>query len=509
VNGKSTQNTSITNGDCAGLRWSPLDEHLLASYTLNRDDSVHLWDIRRRFRPFRTFSERAASRKGQKNTSEQTNFITALHWQKEPDILLSLSRDGVLVMHARKDAIDLEESSPPGAICTAPNGDITLALNIKLSRNQRHVNQLGTMEGSEYVQPQSNHFIYQQSVTPVHNKDTEVSRAERFKYLALNYKLDMENEDDNILQEHDDVFQHNAKVAESQGMLQVAQSWRILRVLSAEDVIVQFYEIDNRRAGTGNLSNVSDSGPAIASSDEDTEYGRVIEASEEEPFLFNEDKQWEMVDEAFVPQDNLNRESMELEEPSDKSSIGGDDRSYINDATQDDINIVRQSRTEMKNDFGSVTQDMLETLVREGEVQSAVTMVIAMGNNKHSEQPLDVLTIPWFYRYNDLLSRFRLWTVQAAVIKKGPEMIQSLNNKSLIQSLCAACGNAIPSKSVSICDACGPRAMCGICRQTVNGLYMWCQGCQHGGHLDHMMDWFSKFDDCPAACGHKCEFTSA
>ena len=44
--------------------------------------------------------------------------------------------------------------------------------------------------------------------------------------------------------------------------------------------------------------------PALVSSDEDTEYdvNPPHEASDEEPFLFNEEKQWEMVDEAFIPQ---------------------------------------------------------------------------------------------------------------------------------------------------------------------------------------------------------------
>jgi hypothetical protein len=40
---------------------------------------------------------------------------------------------------------------------------------------------------------------------------------------------------------------------------------------------------------------------------------------------------------------------------------------------------------------------------------------------------------------------------------------------------------------------------------TVKGLFAWCQGCGHGGHLAHMRDWFAKHSTCPAGCGHACQ----
>jgi hypothetical protein len=38
-------------------------------------------------------------------------------------------------------------------------------------------------------------------------------------------------------------------------------------------------------------------------------------------------------------------------------------------------------------------------------------------------------------------------------------------------------------------------------------LYVWCQGCGHGGHLHHMQDWLNSSQWCPAGCGHRCEYT--
>lgn len=39
---------------------------------------------------------------------------------------------------------------------------------------------------------------------------------------------------------------------------------------------------------------------------------------------------------------------------------------------------------------------------------------------------------------------------------------------------------------------------------SVKGLFVWCQVCGHGGHLQHMQDWLKKNRKCPAGCGHDC-----
>lgn len=37
-------------------------------------------------------------------------------------------------------------------------------------------------------------------------------------------------------------------------------------------------------------------------------------------------------------------------------------------------------------------------------------------------------------------------------------------------------------------------------------MYVWCQGCAHGGHINHMREWFNGNRQCPAGCGHLCEY---
>jgi hypothetical protein len=45
-----------------------------------------------------------------------------------------------------------------------------------------------------------------------------------------------------------------------------------------------------------------------------------------------------------------------------------------------------------------------------------------------------------------------------------------------------------------------------VCHAVVKGLFVWCQGCGHGGHVLHIRRWLEKRAACPAGCGHKCQY---
>eukprot|EP00299_Pterocystis_sp_00344_P004935 c16233_g1_i1.p1 GENE.c16233_g1_i1~~c16233_g1_i1.p1 ORF type:complete len:386 (+),score=88.72 c16233_g1_i1:53-1159(+) len=45
---------------------------------------------------------------------------------------------------------------------------------------------------------------------------------------------------------------------------------------------------------------------------------------------------------------------------------------------------------------------------------------------------------------------------------------------------------------------------CGLCQLPVNGMAVWCVGCGHGGHSDHMKLWFQKHLKCAVGCGCSC-----
>ena len=72
---------------------------------------------------------------------------------------------------------------------------------------------------------------------------------------------------------------------------------------------------------------------------------------------------------------------------------------------------------------------------------------------------------------------------------------------------CPTCHNAVNSRT-NYCRSCRDFAFrCSICDTAVRGLFTFCETCKHGGHLSHMVTWFSKNSFCPTGCGCQCRFS--
>ena len=72
---------------------------------------------------------------------------------------------------------------------------------------------------------------------------------------------------------------------------------------------------------------------------------------------------------------------------------------------------------------------------------------------------------------------------------------------------CPKCGNEVDSRT-NYCRICRDFAFrCSICDTAVRGLFTFCKICKHGGHLRHMVSWFSKNSFCPTGCGCQCKFS--
>ncbi|KAI8054842.1 WD40-repeat-containing domain protein [Thamnidium elegans] len=127
-----------------------------------------------------------------------------------------------------------------------------------------------------------------------------------------------------------------------------------------------------------------------------------------------------------------------------------------------------------------------------GDVQMCVTLYLVLEKylNIDNERIED-----WFTAYIDLLHRFKLWSTATAIIKACK--VQNVRERNELV-------NGTSSGSWA-CDKCHKLLnSCTICHQTVRGLYVWCQGCNHGGHLSHMRDWFADEQQCATGCGHAC-----
>ncbi|KAL1915379.1 uncharacterized protein VTP21DRAFT_6837 [Calcarisporiella thermophila] len=117
----------------------------------------------------------------------------------------------------------------------------------------------------------------------------------------------------------------------------------------------------------------------------------------------------------------------------------------------------------------------------------------------------------WFHSYIELMHRFKLWSAAARIANlcKYDSVRERNQNMTTIYTSCNNCFKAIEPSGVDrgfwSCDKCAKLVSpCSLCHQPVKGLYLWCQGCSHGGHLLHMKEWFTRNHECPTGCGHVC-----
>mmetsp|Transcript_2095 Transcript_2095/g.3201 ORF Transcript_2095/g.3201 Transcript_2095/m.3201 type:complete len:728 (+) Transcript_2095:1-2184(+) len=71
---------------------------------------------------------------------------------------------------------------------------------------------------------------------------------------------------------------------------------------------------------------------------------------------------------------------------------------------------------------------------------------------------------------------------------------------------CLSCNKEnVVSGVGNICSSCGDYAFrCIICDNAVRGMFTICPLCGHGGHMNHMLNWFEDNKMCPSGCGCFC-----
>ena len=99
----------------------------------------------------------------------------------------------------------------------------------------------------------------------------------------------------------------------------------------------------------------------------------------------------------------------------------------------------------------------------------------------------------------------------------GPLASSSRDSRKVpfLQAQCSDCRTilAIPHRAAShsdkigVCSKCfAPLPKCSICLQVTGSStdslpahLTWCLTCKHGGHLDHLQNWFAVHKQCPVA----------
>ncbi|KXJ67822.1 GATOR2 complex protein WDR24 [Aedes albopictus] len=156
-----------------------------------------------------------------------------------------------------------------------------------------------------------------------------------------------------------------------------------------------------------------------------------------------------------------------------------------------------------------VLADCLTLQTEIGDVQTATCILIALGDRRHSLQIDESIHENWLLSYVELLHRHQLWNEATQIINLSwIRSVSDMNQQSTtMHTNCGDCGRPLLNAVGWYCGKCRSvqSSKCSVCNGVVRGLYAWCQGCSHGGHLQHLKHWFANNPKCPK-CGHLCEY---
>ncbi|KAF4034532.1 C4HC2 type zinc-ribbon [Phytophthora infestans] len=162
-----------------------------------------------------------------------------------------------------------------------------------------------------------------------------------------------------------------------------------------------------------------------------------------------------------------------------------------------------------------VLKEVLEYYTEIGDLQSCVAITVVVGKVTSVEKVMGKAWLQHIYmHYIDLLHQLQIYTTaNELVVNCSDQSIRQMNMKSTsVYFNCARCSKPLESSGpselgvpVSLCTSCSNAAtLCSICQLPVRGLYVWCPVCAHGGHLDHLTEWFAHETVCPTGCSHHC-----
>ncbi|KHN86444.1 WD repeat-containing protein 24 [Toxocara canis] len=151
-------------------------------------------------------------------------------------------------------------------------------------------------------------------------------------------------------------------------------------------------------------------------------------------------------------------------------------------------------------------QSMFMQYAEVGDVQTCVSILLVLG-----EKTVDLVDISvqklWFLDYLEMLECYELWNTCAEVIKLCwiPSVSALSRESTFLRLVCQKC-KAVSTNVSPICKKCLRKFnfTCAVCAMPVRGVWGWCRECRHGGHPEHLAQWFSTDSHCPTGCGHLC-----
>ncbi|XP_054288294.1 GATOR complex protein WDR24-like [Macrosteles quadrilineatus] len=532
TNKPTLEHTINTIASVGRVKWRPQRKYHLASVALVVDSSVNVWDVRRPYIPFAAFNE-------------HNDIATGIAWRGDPHVLLTTGRDSTLYQHVFKDAVRPAEKANPAGISFNSIGDLAVACKSSVVNNK--TNKVSSLLRRAPVT--SEDFCQANSWLHWYNK----RHNNEVKWLlgcAQGYQLSGKP-----LAE---LCDHNANVARQFGRFSVSLVWSMIKTLymprtSDYQLQTPLREEQNVRDSGGGEEEGHDSGGGTTSVDDVNEPDsedikdkktRKLRLEDLKPnshslgdFFFGDGEMdplsmdfergnnigltvdsvvtdWTLPIEAFPLRHEIKDRSPPPEQfPNSESPEPVEDTTILSgEEPSTALLTVNCLVRPVAWEPGTVVGEALTHHAARGDVQTSVSVLLVLGERRKTlEHCLDETTQEhWLLAYIDLLSRYKLWNICTQVIQLSwvPSVSQLNQQSTTVYTACTQCHKPL-LRSGWLCDRCHSATcgVCSVCNQVVRGLYVWCQGCEHGGHVSHLQQWFSDNRVCPTGCGHVCEFS--
>ncbi|XP_075228783.1 WD repeat domain 24 isoform X2 [Lycorma delicatula] len=520
------------------IKWRPQRKHHISSVALVVDCNVNVWDVRRPFIPFAAFSE-------------HKDVATGIAWRGDPHIFLSTSRDGTLYHHVFKDATRPANKANPQGVAFNSKGDVAYACKTNFNSTRPTKSQGSTRRATnssdEFVQSSSSMHWYNKKV----NYETDWFLGCATRYMLSGRPLA-------------DLCDHNAAVAKEFGRITVSLVWSMIKALYTPRVGDFGHQTPLReeqgggpgggKDGEGDKAKTGDGQGAGSGGDDDGGEGdneegkrkskRQLRIEDLKPgsdslgdFFFGDGEMdplsmdfergnsvglcvdiithdWTLPVEAFPIRHEIQDSSPPPEQfPNSDSPEPSDEQQLL--TIEDQPSSLLSVNWIMKApmwDPSVVVSSALHHHASGGDIQTCASILLALGEKRRNLSNVldDATQEQWLLAYIDVLSRHKLWDVATQVIQLSwiPSVCQLNQQSTSVSTNCSRCTKALV-RSGWLCDTCRSLdcAICSICHQVVKGLYVWCQGCAHGGHLSHIQEWLEENVECPSGCGHHCEYS--
>uniref|UniRef100_A0A8C9IYG6 GATOR2 complex protein WDR24 n=1 Tax=Panthera tigris altaica TaxID=74533 RepID=A0A8C9IYG6_PANTA len=521
-----------TIASVARVKWRPECRHHLATCSMMVDHNIYVWDVRRPFVPAAMFEE-------------HRDVTTGIAWRHphDPSFLLSGSKDSTLCQHLFRDASQPVERANPEGLCYGLFGDLAFAAKESLVAAESG--------RKPYAGDRRHPIFFKRKLDPAEPFVGLASSALSVFEIepgsgSMNWFVDTAERYALAGRPLAELCDHNAKVARELGRNQVAQTWTMLRIIYCSPGLAPATSL-NHSVGKGsscglplmNSFNLKDMAPGLGSEtrldrskgdtrsdtvlldssatlitnedNEETEGSDVpadyllgdVEGEEDELYLLDPEHAHPEEPEYVLPQEAfpLRHEIVDtppgpehLQDKADSPHVSGSEADAASSAPMDSsFSLISVSHalydSRLPPDFFSaLVCDMLRFYAEQGDVQMAVSVLIVLGERVRKD--IDEQTQEhWYTSYIDLLQRFCLWNVSNQVVKLSTSRAVSCLNQAstTLHVNCSHCKRPMSSRGW-VCDRCHRCAsMCAVCHHVVKGLFVWCQGCSHGGHLQHIM----------------------